>query len=135
MIIELSSDSTRFRSTMIKSYYNDDHFENSSLFISIIDFSFIAFVSKSLNMFQFNDQLTSSIDQKSEFEILSNSFKRDRDRSRKYLASTAYLNFVFSTTVDLAFAFASISIFAFAVVFKLDSIIHIVLRSDEREQG
>jgi hypothetical protein len=29
-IIELSSDSTKFRSTMIKSYYDDDHLENSS---------------------------------------------------------------------------------------------------------
>jgi hypothetical protein len=39
VIIELSSDSTKFRSTTIKSYY-DDHvdLENSSLFISIIDF-------------------------------------------------------------------------------------------------
>jgi hypothetical protein len=42
MIIQLSSDSTKFRSTMIKSYYDDDHVENSSLFISITDFSFIA---------------------------------------------------------------------------------------------
>jgi hypothetical protein len=52
-IIEFSSDSTKFRSTMIKSYYDDDHLENSSLFISIVDFSFIEFVSstKSSNMF------------------------------------------------------------------------------------
>jgi hypothetical protein len=50
MIIELSSDSTKFRSTTIKSYY-DDHVENSSFFISIIDFSIIAFVSKSSIMF------------------------------------------------------------------------------------
>jgi hypothetical protein len=41
MIIKLSSDSTKFWSTMMKSYYDDDHFENSSLFISIIDSSFI----------------------------------------------------------------------------------------------
>jgi hypothetical protein len=51
-IIELSNDSTKFRSTMIKSYYDDNHLENSSLFISIIDFSFIAFISKSSSMFQ-----------------------------------------------------------------------------------
>jgi hypothetical protein len=50
IIIEFSSDSTKFRSTMIKSYYDDNHLENSSLFISIIDFSFIASVSKSSNM-------------------------------------------------------------------------------------
>ncbi len=125
MIIELSSDSTKFRSTMIKSYYDDDHLENSSLFISISDFSFIASVSKSSNMSQSNDQLVVSMNEESESEILSNSSKRDRDRLRKYLASTAYLSFIFSTTVDLALTLASTSIFALAVVFKLDSIVHI----------
>jgi hypothetical protein len=131
MIIELSSDSTKFRSTTIKSYYDDNHFENSSLFISIIDSSFIASVSKSSNMSQSKNELAVSNDQKSESEIFSNSFKRDRDRLRKYLASTAYLSFVFNTFDDLDFAFAfviaSISTFAFAVIIKLDSIVHIVL--------
>ncbi len=109
VIIELSSDSMKFRSTTIKSYYDDDHLENSSLFISIIDFSFIAFVSKSSNMSQSNNQFAVSIDQNSKFEISS---KRDRDRSRKYLLSTAYLSFVFNTTIDhdLAFAFVFASI-------------------------
>jgi hypothetical protein len=129
MIIELSSDFTKFRSTMIKSYY-DDHvnLENSSLFISIIDLNFliIASASKSSNLSSSNDQSQSNnqlivSNQESEFEISSNSFKRDRDRFRKYFASIAYLSFVFNTTVD--FAFASISLFA--VVFKLASIIHI----------
>jgi hypothetical protein len=125
MIIELSNDLTKFRSTTIKSYY-DDHvdLENSSLFISIIDFSIIAFASKSSIMLQSNDQFVVS-NQESEFEILSNLFKRDRDRFRKYLASTAYLSFVFSTTVDLALDLTSISLFA--VAFKLDSIVHIAL--------
>jgi hypothetical protein len=53
-IIEFSSDSTKFRSTMIKSYYDDDHLENSSLFISI-DSLFIVFISKSSNVSQSND--------------------------------------------------------------------------------
>jgi hypothetical protein len=110
---------------MIKSYYDDDHLENSQFLISITDLSFIASVSKSSKMSQSDDQFVTSIDQKSESEIFSNSFKRDRDRLRKYFASTPYLNFIFSTTVDLAFALASISIFALAVVFKLDSIVHI----------
>jgi hypothetical protein len=125
MIIELSSDSTKFRSTTIKFYY-DDHvdFENSSLFISIIDFSIIAFVSKSSIMSQSNDQFVAS-NQESEFEIFSNSFKRDRDRFRKYLASTAYLSFVFNTIVDLVLDLTAISLFA--VAFKLDSIVHIAL--------
>ncbi len=130
MIIELSSESTRFRSTTIKSYYDDNHtndLDNSSLFISITDSSFIEFVTstESSNMSQSNDQLAVSNDQKSESEILSNSFRRDRDWSRKYFASTAFLSFVFNATVD--FVFASISLFAFAVVFKLDSIVHIAL--------
>ncbi len=123
VIIEFSSDSTKFRSTTIKSYY-DDHvdLENSSLSISIIDFSIIAFVSKSSIMSQSNDQFVVS-NQESKFEIFSNSSKRDRDRFRKYFASTAYLNFVFNTTVDFAFDFTSISLFA--VAFKFDSIVHI----------
>ncbi len=123
VIIEFSSDSTKFRSTTIKSYY-DDHvdLENSSLFISIIDFSIIASVSKSSNMSRSNDQFVVS-NQESKSEIFSNSFKRDRDRFRKHLASIAYLSFVFNTTVD--FALASISLFA--VAFKLDSIVHIAL--------
>jgi hypothetical protein len=51
-IIELLNDSTKFRSTMIKSYYDDNHdFENSSS----IDLLFTAFASKSSIMFQSND--------------------------------------------------------------------------------
>jgi hypothetical protein len=125
MIIELSSDSTKFRSTTIKSYY-DDHvdLENSSLFISIIDLSIIVSASKSSIMSQSNDQFV-VLNQESKFETFSNSFKRDRDRSRKYFASTAYLSFVFNTTVDLVLDFTSISLFA--VAFKFDSIVHIVL--------
>jgi hypothetical protein len=123
VIIQFSSESTKFRSTMIKSYYDDDYLENSSLFISINDLSFIEFVSstESLNMSQSNDQFVASNDQKSESEIFSNSFKRDRDRLRKYFASTAFLSFVFNVIVD--FVFASISLFA--VVSKLDLIVHI----------
>ncbi len=121
MIIELSSDSTKFRSTTIKSYY-DDHvdLENSSLSISIIDFSIIASVSKSSNMSRSNDQFVVS-NQESKSEILSNSSKRDRDRSRKHFASIAYLSFVFNTIVDLAFA----SISLLVVASKFDSIVHI----------
>jgi hypothetical protein len=131
VIIELSSGFTKFRSTTIKSYY-DDHvdFENTSLSISITDFNFliIASVSKSSNIFSSNDQSQSNdqlviSNQESESEISSDSSKRDRDRSRKYFASTAYLSFVFSTTVDSALA----SISLFAVASKLDSSVHIAL--------
>ncbi len=131
VIIELSSDSTKFRSTAIKSYYDDDHvdFEDSSLFISITDSSFIESVSstKSSNMSQSNDQFAVSNDQKSESETLSNSSRRDRDRSRKYFASTAFLSFVFNTTVDSTVDFALASISLSAAVSKLDSIVHTAL--------
>jgi hypothetical protein len=114
---------------MIKSYYNDDYLENSSFFISIVDFSFIAFIiafiSKSSNMSQSNNQFAVSNDQKSESEILSNSFKRDRDRSQKYFASIAFLSFVFNAIVD--FVFVSISLLAFVIVAKLNSVVHIAL--------
>jgi hypothetical protein len=128
VIIELSSGSTKFRSTAIKSYY-DDHVDNvdledSSLSISITDLNFliIASASESSNMPRPNDQPVAP-NQESESEILSNSSKRDRDRSRKHFASIAYLSFVFSTTVD--FAFASISLFA--VASKFDSVVHTAL--------
>jgi hypothetical protein len=128
VIIEFSNDSIKFRSTMIKFYYDDNHdLENSTSII--INSSFSAFVSKSSIMSQSTDQFVVSIDQKSKSEILSNSFKRDRDRCRKYFASIAYLSFVFNTIddLDLAFVlvFVSISILILAVVFKFDSIVHI----------
>jgi hypothetical protein len=133
MIIKLSSDSTKFRSTTIKPYY-DDHvdLENSSLSISITDLNLliIAIASKPSNMPssndqpQSNDQLVAS-NQESEPEILSNPLKRDRGRPRKYPASTAYLSFVFSTTVDFAFDLIPISLFA--VASKPDSTLHIAL--------
>jgi hypothetical protein len=81
-------------------------------------------MSSSNDQSQSNDQLVAS-NQESESETLSNSFKRDRDRLRKYFASTAYLSFVFSTTVDLALDLTSISLFA--VASKLDSTLHIAL--------
>ncbi len=112
---------------MIKSYYDDNHLENFSLFISIDDFLFIEVISltKLSNMSQSNNQFGISNNQKSKSEIFSDSSKRDRDRSRKYFASIAFLSFVFNAIVDLVFV--SSSLFALAVVFKLDSIVHIVL--------
>ncbi len=130
VIIKLSNDSTKFRSTMIKSYYDDNHDLADSSWI-IINSSFTAFISKLSNMSQSNVQLTASIDQNSESEVFSNSFKRDRDRFRKYFALTAYLSFVFNTIDDLdlalTFVFVSISIVNFAVISKFHSIVHIAL--------
>jgi hypothetical protein len=123
-IIELLNESTKFRSTMIKSYYDDNYLQNSSFFISI-DFSFIAFISKSSNMSQSNDQFAVSNDQNSESETFLNSLRRDCDRFRKYFASIAFLSFVFNAIVD--FVFVSISLLVFAVAFKFDSVVHIAL--------
>jgi hypothetical protein len=78
-------------------------------------------------MSQSNDQFAVSNDQKSESETLSNSSRRDRDRSRKYFASTAFLSFVFNTTVDSTVDFALASISLSAAVSKLDSIVHTAL--------
>ncbi len=113
LIIELSSDLTKFRSRTIKSYYDDNHtndLDDLSLFISIIDTSFIEFASltKSSNMSQSNDQFAALNNQKSEFEIFSNSLNRDRDGSRKYLASMhfwALCSIRLSISFSLSFRF------------------------------
>ncbi len=131
MIIELSSDSTKFRFTTIKSYYDDlidrinlefdEHvFEFIESLFSFVEFSIenslLSFNEISSNMFQID--IVSSSTEQDHFE----SIKRDRDRFRKYFASTAYLSFVFNSDSIVVFAFA------FAVVIKLDSIlIHIAL--------
>jgi hypothetical protein len=127
VIIELSSDSTKFRSTTIKSYY-DDHVDNadledSSLSISITDLNslIIASAPESSNMSRSNDEPAVPNDQKSESETPSNSSKRDRGRLRKHFASIAYLSFVFSTAVDLA------PVSLFAAAFKFDPVVHIAL--------
>jgi hypothetical protein len=131
VIIELPSDPTKFRSTAIKPYYDDDHvdFEDSSLSISITDSSFIESVSstESSNMPQSNDQFAVSNDQKSEPEILSNSSRRDRDRSRKYSASTAFLSFVFNTAVDPTVDSAPASVPLSAAAPKPDPVVHTAL--------
>jgi hypothetical protein len=129
VIIELPSDSTKFRSTTIKSYY-DDHvdLDNPPLSISITDPPFIASAPKSPNMSSPNDQPQPDdqfvvSDQESEPETSSDPSKRGRGRPRKYPAPAAYLSFVFSTAVDPAPASISLP----AVASKPDSIIHTAL--------
>ncbi len=98
-IVELSNDSIKFRSTSVKSYYQDDQDdyaddENSSStsILSMIESSNISSFIESQNVhFAIN-----SI-------IRIKSIKRDRDRSRKYSISIAYLNFIFNSTADSSF--------------------------------
>jgi hypothetical protein len=79
-IIELSSDSTKFKSTSVKSYHQD---QNSSLFdvdLNDISSSLESSSSEHANLERTNSNFADSI-------AFIESIKRDRDRSRKYFAS------------------------------------------------
>ncbi len=95
-IIELSNESTKFRSTSVKSYYQDDHVNDENSSSSSIMFSFI----ESQNNFIIDSIIRTFIHQ----EIFESS-KRDRDRSRKYFASIAYLNFTFNSIINVDSSF------------------------------
>jgi hypothetical protein len=84
-IIELSNDSIKFRSISVKSYYQNDHSDDENSSSSFIEFENNHFAIDSI--------------------IRIESIKRDRDRSRKYFASIAYLNFILNsiTSVDSSF--------------------------------
>jgi hypothetical protein len=91
MIIDLSSESTKFKSISIKSYYqnennhSDDSSSDQSNVSSIIEFS---------NQF---DQTTASA-------VPIASVKRGRDRSRKFSESIAYTSFMLNiSTIDFSF--------------------------------
>ncbi len=86
-IIELSNESTKFRSTSVKSYYQDDHVDDENSSSSSIMFSFIE---------SQNNLIIDSI-------VRIESIKRDRERSRKYSISIAYLNFTLNSTADSSF--------------------------------
>jgi hypothetical protein len=125
VIIELSSDSTKFRFTTIKFYYDDlidrinleldehvfEFIESLSSFVELsIENSLLSFNETSSNMFHID--IVSSFIEQDHLE----SIKRDRDRLRKYFASTAYLSFVFNSDSIVAFAFA----FAVVIVKLVD---------------
>jgi hypothetical protein len=95
-IIELSNESIKFRSTSVKSYYqNHDHIddENSSSSQS----------SNLISLIEFEDNLIfDSIVRILIHQEASESSKRDRDQSRKYSISIAYLNFTLNSITDSA---------------------------------
>ncbi len=120
-IVELSNKSTKFRSTSIKSYYQNDHTddENSS---SSSTFSFSVFTSnmpsfiESQNDFIIDPILSQSPNTISLTESQNKPFtidsiiriepvKRGRERSRKYFASAAYLNFILNSITSLDSSF------------------------------
>ncbi len=97
-IIELSNESIKFRSTSVKSYYQDDHHtddENSSStsILSLIE-------SSNIPSFTESEDDHSAIDS----IVRTESVKRDRERPRKYPVPIAYLNFTLnSITADSSF--------------------------------
>ncbi len=111
-MIETSSESTKFRATSVKSYYENDTDSNSIK--SLLTFnessqSFIELERSFIESQSIMSQSDVSIDQKN-----SKSTKRDRDRSCKYFASTVYLSFVFnndSINSNLVFVLAFVAKF------------------------
>ncbi len=109
-MIETSSELTKFRATSIKSYYENDIDSNSieSLFTK----SLLMFNESSQFFIEFTHTFIepqSIMSQSDDVSIDQESAKRDRDRSRKYFASIAYLSFVFnndSINSNLAFVLA-----------------------------
>jgi hypothetical protein len=93
-IIELSNESIKFRSTSVKSYYQDDHAddENSSSSSNM---------SSSLEL---QNLIIDSIVSQSSIVLIESS-KRDRDRSRKYSTSIAYLNFILNAIINFDSSF------------------------------
>ncbi len=94
-IIESSNESTKFRSTSVKSYYQDDHVDDENSSSSSIMLSFI----ESQNNFIIDSIIRTFI----HHELFASSSRRDRERSRKYSASTAYLKFTLNSTADSSF--------------------------------
>jgi hypothetical protein len=100
-IIELSNESIKFRSTSIKSYnQNHDHTddENSSSSQS----------PNLISLIESEDNLTfDSIVRIFIHQEASESSKRDRDRSRKYSISIAYLNFTLNSIISFDSSFTA----------------------------
>jgi hypothetical protein len=87
-IVELSNESIKFRTTSLKSYYQNDDHVNDELSISSIESS-IESISEHTDLITI------------ESIVLTASIKRDRGRLRKFLAPAA--NFVFIISVDSSF--------------------------------
>ncbi len=95
MIIDLSSESTKFRSISIKSYYQENAFSDDLSSDESSDQSNI------FSNLKFSHQLDQAITDPAVFTAL---VKRGRDRSRKFPASIAYTSFMLNIpTIDSSF--------------------------------
>ncbi len=108
-IVELSNRSIKFRFTSVKSYYRDDHadYENSSsasIFPMIEPPNLPSFTESEDDHLAIDSIVRTLI----HHEPPASSPKRGRERSRKYPASTAYLNFTLnSITADSSSSFTA----------------------------
>jgi hypothetical protein len=84
-IVELSNESIKFRSISVKSYYQNDHADNENSSSSFIEFENNHFAIVSI--------------------IRIELIKCDRERSRKYSASIAYLNFTLNSIINIDSSF------------------------------
>ncbi len=103
-IIELSNELIKFRIILLKSYYqNDDHADNNDeLSFSSTESSIELLIESSIessveSIDEFQDNLTTM-----DSIVFIASVKRGRDRSRKYSALIAYLNFMLNAIISLA---------------------------------
>jgi hypothetical protein len=93
VIIDLSSESTKFRSTSIQSYYQDENIHSNENLSSD--------QSKVVSIIESSHQLDQTTTDSAVFTAL---IKRERDRSRKFSASIAYISFMFNiSNIDLSF--------------------------------
>jgi hypothetical protein len=94
MIIDLSSEPTKFRSTSIKSYYQENSLSDDLSSEESSDQSNVLRIIESSHQ---PDQATASA-------VPTALIKRERDRPRKFSASTAYTSFMLNTsTIDPSF--------------------------------
>jgi uncharacterized membrane protein len=93
VIIDLSSDSTKFRSISVKSHYQDDYVSD--------DHDQTSNQSNVSSIIEFSHQLDQAIINSA---VLTALVKRERDRSRKFSASIAYISFMLNiSTIDFSF--------------------------------
>jgi hypothetical protein len=102
-IVELSSESIKFRIISLKSYYQkNDHtndelsFSSAELLIESSIESLVESIDESQSNFEHTDLIIDSI-------VFIDSIKRERDRSRKYSSLTTYFSFVLNTTDAISF--------------------------------
>jgi hypothetical protein len=121
-IVELSNESIKFRTILLKSYYqNDDHVDNndelslSSSVLSSVESSIESLIESSIKS-SIESSIESSVESIVEFQgnlttidsiVPTESIKRDRGRLRKYLASIANFIFNITDTINLVSSFTA----------------------------